>query len=58
MGLGLSITRSIMDAHGGTLSGENRPDGGAVFRIVLPRADVEESAPLPIPSTLAGGLAT
>ena len=58
MGLGLSITRSIMDAHGGTLSGENRSDGGAVFRIVLPRADVEESAPLPIPSTLAGGLAT
>lgn len=36
LGLGLSIARGFVEAHGGTLTAENRPGGGARFNIVLP----------------------
>ena len=36
MGLGLPIARTIVEAHGGQIWGENRPGGGAVFRVRLP----------------------
>lgn len=35
-GLGLAICRRIMQAHGGRIVADNRPEGGAVFSIVLP----------------------
>jgi two-component system sensor histidine kinase KdpD len=45
VGLGLAICRAIVQAHGGTITAENRPGGGATIRFTLPR----EESPLPDP---------
>jgi signal transduction histidine kinase len=37
-GLGLSISQRIMNEHKGSISGRNRPEGGAVFTLTLPKA--------------------
>jgi len=36
MGMGLAIVRSIIEAHGGTIVGENAPDRGACMIVRLP----------------------
>jgi two-component system, LuxR family, sensor kinase FixL len=42
MGVGLSISRSIVEAHGGQITIEPNPDGGTVFRFTVPGVTDEE----------------
>jgi two-component system sensor kinase FixL len=44
MGVGLSICRTIIEAHGGRIWTEPSPTGGAAFHFTLRRADIEEQA--------------
>jgi signal transduction histidine kinase len=53
LGLGLTISRSIVEAHGGEVRGQSAgPGKGAVFSVVLPlkRAEASESPSLHPPS--------
>ena len=46
MGMGLSISRSIVEAHGGRLEAAPHPRQGAIFQVWLP-VDLEAEPPLP-----------
>ena len=37
LGVGLSVCRAIVEAHGGTMSAEDNPGGGTVFRFTVRR---------------------
>jgi two-component system sensor histidine kinase KdpD len=41
-GLGLAVCRGLIEAHGGRIWAENRPEGGAIFRFTLPLEKIEE----------------
>jgi signal transduction histidine kinase len=41
-GLGLAIARQIAQAHGGSLTAANHPQGGAIFTLSLPNLDCSE----------------
>lgn len=43
MGLGLSICRTIIEAHGGKIWVDERPGGGTIFRFTLPSGESEET---------------
>jgi two-component system sensor kinase FixL len=42
MGVGLSITRTIVEAHGGSIAPRSNPGGGTVFCFTLPAVTKEE----------------
>jgi two-component system sensor histidine kinase KdpD len=42
-GLGLAVSRGLIEAHGGRIWAENREGGGAVFRFTLPLIEKRES---------------
>jgi len=42
MGIGLSICRTIVEAHGGRIWFEAAPEGGTVFQFTLPLAEVDD----------------
>jgi signal transduction histidine kinase len=44
LGLGLAISRAVVEAHKGTIWVEDNPSGGAIFFVLLPRATVETLA--------------
>ena len=64
-GLGLSLVRRIVDAHGGTVSVRSVPAGGASFMVQLPVAsparphraadDLRQSTPASPPAPLSSG---
>ena len=43
LGLGLAISKTIIEYHHGQISAENNPDGGATFTFTLQKAEPEES---------------
>jgi two-component system sensor histidine kinase KdpD len=46
-GLGLSISRRLAEAQGGSLSVEPRPGGGSVFVFILPAAELDDATARP-----------
>ncbi len=53
-GIGLAVVRSLVMQHGGTVSVQGAPGGGACFLIVLPLAGTTSITPeMPVPVAVA-----
>jgi C4-dicarboxylate-specific signal transduction histidine kinase len=39
IGIGLTITRTIVETHGGTIDARDNPEGGATFTVTLRRVE-------------------
>jgi K+-sensing histidine kinase KdpD len=40
LGIGLTITRTIVETHGGTIDARDNPEGGATFTVTLRRSEL------------------
>jgi two-component system sensor histidine kinase KdpD len=54
-GLGLSVCKSIIEAHGGTIRANNHPDGGASMTFTVPSADAQARLSRPAPASHRSG---
>ena len=50
LGIGLAITRTIIEAHGGSIDARNHPGGGAIFTVMLPISRLPAPAPEQVPA--------
>jgi signal transduction histidine kinase len=54
-GLGLTITKSMVELHGGTISAQSEHNVGTTFTVSLPVAGVPEPAKIAEESQIYGG---